>query len=142
MSRRKSNRFRQPEKTQGKRFQASDPRNYDEEPVIFSLRHVQAGDYCFSELDAEHKAAFAEAVFKRKEMAWSDVKRAPRHGLGTEKIAKWAIREPEPSISTPDSKYFLALRYHGMHPVVGFRQKDVFYVLWFDHRMKLYDHGS
>ena len=112
--------------------------DYDKHPPIFSLERVQAGNYCFSKLDDENKASFAEAMFRRKTMTWSDIIRSDRHGLGTEKISRAAIKAPTDSVAHGD---FLALRYKGKNPVVGYRQKNIFFVLWFDHNFSLYDHG-
>jgi hypothetical protein len=64
-----------------------------------------------------------------------------RHKLGTEKIAKKIIKNaPLPKFITDDFEYFLAFRYNGYCPMVGYRQRDVFFVLWFDHDFTLYSH--
>src|SRR5699024_12555094 len=38
-----------------------------------------------------------------------------------------------------DVEHFLAFRYSDKRPMVGYRQKNVFYVLWFDHDFTLYN---
>lgn len=70
-------------------------------------------------------------------MTWGDIIRADRHGLGTEKIDGSAIKAALPDFVGTD---FLAFRYNGMKAMVGYRQKNVFFVLWFDHDFTLYDH--
>ncbi|UAA38792.1 hypothetical protein KIH87_19395 [Paraneptunicella aestuarii] len=94
----------------------------------------------FSSLDQEHKAMFSEAIFRRKSLTWNDIKSSDRHGLGTEKIPKTSINAPIPRFKTEDIENFLVFRYHGKDPMVGYRQKDIFFVLWFDHNFTLYDH--
>ena len=83
---------------------------------------------------------FSDAIFRRKTLTWNEIKRADRHGLGTEKIAKDSIKAPTPRFITEDMDSYLVFRYHGMRPMVGYRQRDVFYVLWFDSDFTLYDH--
>ncbi len=126
---------------QGATVKSQEPPNYDKHAPIFSLERLQTGSYCFSVLDQEHKAMFAEAIFRRKSLTWTEIKKAPKHGLGTEKIPKDAIKAPMPSFITEEVDEFLVFRYHGKNPMVGYRQKDVFFVLWFDHNFTLYDHG-
>lgn len=114
--------------------------NYDTKPPIFSLERVQVGPYCFSSLQQDDKAKFAEAIFKRKSMTWAEVIHAPRQGLGIEKIRKETIKAALPSNIKDDVKQFLSLRYSGNKAMVGYRIRDIFYVLWFDHNFTLYDH--
>ncbi|WP_435786554.1 hypothetical protein [Alcanivorax borkumensis] len=73
-------------------------------------------------------------------MTWRDIKTCDRHGLGTEKISKSSIDAPIPRFITEDVSDFLVFRYNGMNPMVGYRQRDVFFVLWFDHDFTLYNH--
>jgi hypothetical protein len=68
-----------------------------------------------------------------------DIKFAPRHGLGTEKIARSSIKAPIPDRVTDDAE-FLALRYNGKHPMIGFRDGRIFYVIILDHNFSAYRH--
>ncbi|MEZ9667437.1 hypothetical protein AB4284_07100 [Vibrio breoganii] len=114
--------------------------NYDERPPVFSLERLQSGGFCLQELDQEGKANFADAIFRRKDKMWKEIKQMPKHGLGFEKIAKSSIKAPIPKFITPDVEHFLAFRYHGKKPMVGYRKNDIFYVLWFDNCFSLYNH--
>lgn len=125
---------------QGNLVKSVEPINYDQLPPIFSLEKIQQGKYCLSTLDQEHKAMFSEAIFRRKSISWNEIKRLDRHGLGTEKIPKSAIKAPIPKFITEDVSDFLVFRYKGMNPMVGYRQREVFFVLWFDHDFTLYPH--
>ena len=135
------NRFKATLANQGAVVKAIDIVNHDERPPLFSLERLQDGEYCFANLDQEHKAMFAEAIFKRKNLTWNQIKQIDRHGLGTEKIAKSSIKAAIPKFITDDVNHFLAFRFHGKKPMVGYRQKDVFFILWFDHDFSLYNHG-
>lgn len=125
---------------QGTLVKSKEPVNYDEKPPVFSLEKLQTGKYCISGLDQSHKAMFADAIFKRKSLTWSQIKKIDRHGLGTEKIKKSSIKAPIPRFITEDVNDFLVFRYNGMNPMVGYRQRDIFFVLWFDHDFTLYNH--
>ncbi|MAC47019.1 MAG: hypothetical protein CMI12_09210 [Oceanospirillum sp.] len=135
---RKRIKARQPK--QGYSVKALDVPNYDNSPPVFSLERVQQGNYCFSSLDQTHKAQFAEAIFRRRGITWREIKSVDRHSLGFEKIARSGIKAPIPAFITEDEESFLAFRYNGMSPMVGYRVRDVFYVLWFDHNFTLYKH--
>lgn len=125
---------------QGGLVKSQEPVNYDNNSPIFSLEKLQSGKYCLSSLDQENKAKFADAIFRRKSLTWNQIKQQDRHGLGTEKIPKTQIKAPIPQFITDDFEFFLAFRYHGLNPMVGYRQRDVFFVIWFDHDFTLYNH--
>jgi len=117
------------------------PPNYDLMPPIFSLEKVVPSVYCFSALNKEHKLAFAESIFKRRTLTWRELKSLDKHGLGYEKIARGSIRTGIPATIATDLENFLAFRYHTKSPMVGYRDKQVFYILWFDHDFSVYNHG-
>lgn len=118
------------------------PEDPDRLPPIFSFEHMKAGNgYSVDCCNGDHKAALAARLFKLSQMTWLAIKQAPREGLGTEKIARNAIRPPIPSKITEDV-HLLALRYNGRAPMVGYRDGRVFYIVFVDHTMDVYDHGS
>jgi len=119
---------------------SEEPQNYNEKTPIFSLEKLQAGKYCLSDLGQREKADFSMAIYKRRNMKWKEIMQADRHGLGTEKIAKNAINAPIPKFLTEDVEELLAFRFSGMKPMVGFRQRETFFVLWFDDDFTLYPH--
>ena len=114
--------------------------NFDLRPPLFSLERLQPGNYCFSALSKDFKAAFAEAIFRRKDTNWRELIHSDRHALGLEKISKDSIKAAIPQNIKEDEKHFLAFRFHGKYPMVGYRVNDIFYILWFDHNCTLYDH--
>ena len=130
-----------PKPVSGQRVAAETVQDYDAMPPIFSLERLQAGSYCLSVLEKDDKAAFADAIFKRKNLTWAEIKQVGRHGLGFEKINKKIIRPSIPPFITEEIDSFLAFRFSGKKPMLGYRVKNVFYVLWFDHDYTVYDHG-
>lgn len=141
MAKGKKGKIKSPTPTKGERFEAQEAPDWNEHPPIFSLEKIQNGKYCFSQLPDECKIAFATAQFNRRNHPWKEISQMPKHGYGTEKIPKDQIKATMPPFVTPDVKDFLVLRYHANRPMVGYRKRDVFYILWFDHNYTLYDHG-
>ncbi len=118
------------------------PEDYNKMVPLFSLERLQTGDYCLSELEKDDKAAFADSIFKRKNVTWNQIQQIDRHGLGYEKIKVAAIKVTIPKFITEDEHNLLAFRFSGIKPMVGYRVKNIFYVLWFDHNFTLHDHGN
>jgi hypothetical protein len=137
----KKNRIKPPPLAGGTRLLVNEVPDYNAHPPAFSLHRLQPGKYCLSRLADSQKAQFAEAIFKRKDLTWREITTAPRHGLGTEKISRDSIRAAMPRFITPEVTHFLALRFSGKSPMVGYRERDIFYVLWFDHDFTLYPHS-
>lgn len=138
----KTDRIKAPQQNSGKRVSVLETEDYDAMAIIFSLERLQDGEFCLSGLDQLHKANFAESIFKRRTMSWRELKQTGRHGLGFEKIPRGKIKAGIPRFITDDNDYFLAFRFKGKAPMVGYRLHNIFYVLWFDHKFNLYNHGS
>ncbi|GCE65776.1 hypothetical protein OMCYN_01722 [cyanobiont of Ornithocercus magnificus] len=110
--------------------------------VIFSFEQVQEeSGFGFSELDKHDKSAVSEALFKRRNFSWNDLIQAGKYGLGTEKIPVRSVKASKPKFITEDAKDYLALRFNGKKPMLGYREGGVFYILYFDSKYSLYNHG-
>jgi hypothetical protein len=107
-------------------------------PPVFCLRHLVEG-WKISDCQREDQANFALTAEKLSRLTWQEIRNAPRHGLGTEKIAREAIKSAIPASITEDVQ-FLAVRFSGMKPMVGFRSREIFHVVWLDPAFRLYDH--
>lgn len=112
----------------------------DRLPPIFSFEYMRAGDgYSVDCCNADHRSALASRLFKLTQMTWMQIRNAPRHGLGSETIAKDSIKPSLPPAVTEDVT-LLALRYNGLHPMVGYRNGRTFHILFLDHSMDCYPH--
>lgn len=107
---------------------------------LFSFHYLQDA-YCISRCTREEKAGFADTMRTLSKLTWNEIRLAPRHGLGSEKIERNSIRASIPSNITDDAT-FLAIRFHRMKPMVGFRESNIFHIVWFDKSLSLYDHGN
>jgi len=105
---------------------------------IFCLRHLQ-DPFCVTSCQQDEQAAFAVTLRRLSEMTWAQIRNAPRHGLGTEKIDRSALRAPIPGGITEDV-VFLAIRFNGKAPMVGYRSGQTFHIVWLDRAFTLYPH--
>lgn len=136
--------FRQPQQQKGKKLAisaaASSARiDYNREKPTFCLRHIDP-NYCITACDVDEKASFAETLRNLSQLTWNELRSTPHRGLGCEKIAREAIRRPIPVGITEDVA-FLAFRFHGKKPMVGYRVNEMFHIVWFDRDFSLYNHG-
>ena len=95
-----------------------------------------ASAYIFFEIFAEELQSWWSWW---SQSTWKQLNQYHRHGQGYEKINRDALKAPIPGFIKPDVN-FIAFRFSGKAPMVGFRDKSTFYILWFDARFDLYDH--
>lgn len=137
---RRITRRKYPEKPSRISDHASADGGTNSEPPVFSLCHVDR-DYCLSRCSRDEKVGFADSILRLSRLTWLQIMSAGRHQLGSEKIERKAIRVCMPAHLTDDVQ-LLALRFHELKPMVGYRSGAVFHILWFDRDMNLYDHGD
>ena len=114
--------------------------NPDTMPPVFSFEKMSDGSgYSVNCCDQENQAAAMRSLFKLSRMKWQDIRNAPRHGLGTEKIDRTSLEIAIPKGISEDVT-FIAIRYHGKRPMVGYRDGRTFHVIWLDHNFSAYKH--
>jgi hypothetical protein len=136
-------RLRRPPPTQGPRLRIADKADEppDQQPPLFSLRYLDRRTYSLAACQQREKAAFADTLDRLSQLPWRELRLSPRHGLGYEQIPRHAIRAPIPAHVTEDVQRFIAFRFFGQAPMVGYRVQAIFYLLWLDRTFTLYDHG-
>ena len=107
---------------------------------VFDLSQLR-GEYCLSACTADQKAAFADRLHLLSRMTWGEIQRAPRHGLGTETIARSALGERQYPPEATEDVPILAFRCFGHGPMIGYRIDRRFVVLILDPNCTAYDHG-
>jgi hypothetical protein len=110
----------------------------EQQPPIFSLHYICKG-YCISDCTKDEKAAFADTIRKLSQCTWLQLKQSDRHKLGYEIIDKNSIRAPIPSHITEDVN-IIAFRFCSLAPMVGYRDRAIFHVIWLDRAYSLYPH--
>lgn len=133
-------RIKPPPETPGGRIRATaeSTGSTDGVPPVFCLRHLAEG-WKISDCERDDQAAFALTAERLSQLTWQEIRSAHRHGLGAEKISRDALKAAVPGSVTEDVQ-FLALRFSGKKPMVGFRSREIFHVVWLDPSFKLYDH--
>ena len=133
-------RLRKQKQNIGKRIRAhaSDDTPPGKPHPSFSLRYVDRA-HCLSSCTRKEKAAIADTIHKLSKIPWAEIETAPRHGSGYERIARSSLARPVPSHVTEDAP-IKAFRFFGRAAMVGYRSGDVFFVIWFDRKFKLYRH--
>lgn len=106
---------------------------------IFSFQHLQA-EYCISHCTKEQKLVFVDKLRILGQLSWGQIWNVNRHKLGCEKIATDAINVGLPAFIKEDVT-LLAFRFAGMAPMIGYREDNIFHIVWLDRNFKVYNHG-
>lgn len=126
--------------TQGKKFQIPPTVEMpDFDYPIFCFKHLHK-NHDLDKCDDPEKKSLMEKVVKLSQLSWQDIQNAPRHGLGTEKIAISSIKPKCPPFITEDVSFLLALRFDGKKPILGHRNRFVFHVIFIDRDFTVYNH--
>ena len=104
--------------------------------LIFSFKHLQS-NYCVSKCTTDEKAAFSDQLRILGSKTWRELKQAPKHGIGFEKISHLKVAIPK----SIENEIFIAFRFDGKKPMVGYRCKQIFNIVYLDRNFTLYDHG-
>ncbi len=126
---------------QGLKVRAHDAphQSWDKRPIVFSFCNL-AHSHCVEQCTDGEKVHVLDALWKRGRMTWAEIKQAPRHGLGCEKIAQNSLQVPLPVCVTPDTT-ILSFRCIGLAPMIGYRDEDRFHILWIDREFNCYNHN-
>ncbi|MBR1735378.1 MAG: hypothetical protein IJ730_08110 [Alphaproteobacteria bacterium] len=108
--------------------------------MVFSFKFMVRDEYSLFSCSQEEKNAFLKTMEKLSQLTWENVMSINRHKLGCEHISQKSIKTPIPSYITPDTQ-LIAFRFSGKKAMVGFRNRDTFYIIWFDKDFSLYKHG-
>ncbi|MEJ1390059.1 MAG: hypothetical protein RPU34_04065 [Candidatus Sedimenticola sp. (ex Thyasira tokunagai)] len=134
-------RLKKPRKEKGKLKTKDTSRdiNYDMERPRFALQHLQSG-YCVQDCNRDEKAALADRMRILSQLTWQELRNEPRHGLGYEKISTDSLNVAIPP-ALKDDVSFIAFRFKGMAPMVGYKENSTFFIVWLDRVFTVYDHG-
>lgn len=120
------------------KFHAGVPESSNDRCIIFSFQHVHE-KYCITKCETKEQLAFLEKLKRLGKLTWQDCRAAGnKHGLGYEKIK--TVRAPIPQSLSGDVA-FLAFRFSDRKAMVGYREKEIFHIIWFDNGFDVYDHG-
>ena len=110
------------------------------EHPIFCFKYLREKKHGLKQCTIKEKEKLLHRLHKLSQMTWRDIQFAPKHGLGSEKIARKALSSISlPDIITPDVNFY-AIRFDGPKPMIGFRTDYVFHIVFLDTKMKAYKH--
>lgn len=107
---------------------------------LFSFQFLDT-KYCISCCEKDDKAALADQLRILGSKTWAELRQAPKHGIGYEKIERNSIKASFPNHLKSDDVTFFAFRFSGKKTMVGYRDREVFHVIRLDRDFTLYDHG-
>jgi hypothetical protein len=94
--------------------------------------------------DKDEKISLIEKIEQLSNLNWNQIQLAGKHGSGSEKIHLSSLSTTLPVSFTQQSQEeirdLLALRFHGMKPMIGCRRGRVFHVLFIDPKLEVYRH--
>lgn len=120
---------------------SSSPISTDLLPPTFSLHYMTLNTgYCLTRCTVHERAAFASRIREMSQLTWIQIKGSGRHGQGCEEIPQRQIRGSKiPTGVHPDAT-LLSFRCIGTAPMVGFREGQMFHIVWIDRDYTLYKH--
>jgi hypothetical protein len=107
---------------------------------VFCFRHLHP-NYSLEVCESEDRERLIERLYLLSKMSWQDIQLTNKHGFGSEKIRRESIKPAIPQQISDDVTFFLALRYNGKKPIVGFRNGSIFHLVYIDYNFSVYNHG-
>jgi hypothetical protein len=104
----------------------------------FCLHYLDT-NFSLNRCTKEQKVDFANTIHTLGQKTWSDIFKCHRHHGGCETISlkkKHKDRLPKIAEKLP----VLSFRCFGMYPMLGFRKRKFFYIVWLDPKGEIYKH--
>ena len=118
----------------------SDAMPCEKRKPLFSFEFIDS-QYCVSRCEKNDKAALADQLRLLGTQTWAELRQGNRHKTGYEKIHTSAIKPRiPPHLKNDDSVTFIAFRFSGMKPMIGYRIEEVFHIIWVDRDFSVYEH--
>jgi hypothetical protein len=134
--------IKQPKPNKGKKFKLHEDtkKSSQQERPLFSFEFLHHdARYSLSACTTEEKSKFIEKIVRLSQLTWAEIQSSGKHQLGIEKIPANQIKanlHPE----ADSRRDYLAFRCVGKAPMVGYRVRRIFYILWIDRNFTLYKH--
>jgi hypothetical protein len=118
----------------------------DDLPPVFAFDLMQPGYTLEQCRGGDWPLHFIEAMWRRAQLPWRDIRMQDHRALGTETLPRRKIEKQPNGTSIPDhlkkDEVLLVMRFGASGRMVGVRRGRLFQVIWLDTCMKLYDHGG
>ena len=107
----------------------------------FSFVHFSEGNYGLKDCNKEDFKNLIKKLKLLGSITWKEIESLPRHGLGYEKIKVSELKTALPSSVPKSIDKVYVFRYKGKAPMVGYREGNIFHVVFLDHNFSLYKHN-
>ncbi|QRN40600.1 MAG: hypothetical protein GKC53_00185 [Neisseriaceae bacterium] len=115
--------------------------NNDKKRPVFSFHQMQEKHYCLDACNDKEKISLIRTLDKLSQSTCQELKNVHRHKLGAEKINYSAIKGcPVPDFIIEQNITLLAFRFCSKKPMVGYREGQIYHILWLDRDYSLYQH--
>jgi len=108
----------------------------EHEYVLFSLLKV-VGRFCIANCERKTKIAFVNRLRMITQRTWGEVQHTDKNKTGSESIPVSQIKKSVPQEFRTEEKA-LSFRLGKKERMLGFRQNNVFYPVWFSDKHDLY----
>jgi len=105
---------------------------------VFSFLYLSKS-HCITKCQQKEKISFVKKMHLLSQTTWNQIYSSPAHKNGCEKISRDSLNVSVPQ-GIKDDANILSIRFFGKAPMVGFREDDIFHVIWFDRKFDVYDH--
>ncbi|MDR2639004.1 MAG: hypothetical protein LBC09_04125 [Helicobacteraceae bacterium] len=108
---------------------------------VFSFSKIKRGEYHINECEQEFQVGFIQKLVELSSLSWQQLHDAHKRGVGFEQIAHKAIKDKSVN-NLPEDITLIVFRFHEKGRIVGYRyDRNVFYIVWVDSKLTLYDHS-
>lgn len=107
----------------------------DEFYPLISLDGLLKG-FCIFDCSQQEQAAVAKALREISFRTWRELRQAPRKGVGYETIRNMNATVPPEAVG----KKIISFRVSSIFRMIGYREGQVFRILWVDPNGSAYDH--
>lgn len=104
---------------------------------LFCFKYLDK-NYHLKQCNVEEKANFISTLVTLSELTWQDIQQSGRHQLGHETINKKSLKCPLPANIKEEVNNVICFRFNGMMPMLGFRNNQIFHVVFIDRNHQLY----
>jgi hypothetical protein len=115
-------------------------RGQDLDYPVFCFRNIHK-NFSIDNCDDRERKGLLQTLTQLSKLSWQEIQQAPRHGVGSEKILRGALKVSPPLFITKDVKFLLSVRFDGMKPMLFHRNGFIAHVIFIDPKLKVYNHG-
>jgi hypothetical protein len=117
----------------------SDEISPEQQPPIFSFYKISR-THCVSNCTTDEKGALIDKIYRLSQLTWAEIRSTHnKYGLGYEHIDAKTIYAEIPG-DIKGEVTFLAFRFYKTAPMVGYRERRIFHIIWLDRDFTLYKH--